>query len=187
VSFESLTDRYRRRQCGFANTDKYFSNASRHSREFVLAYSPSWLRRHTLQVRVLVSRRETFYRGEGRREIIVKCDRTKSFPLMTSKFHREACLATLRFFVSLGNKLVLLNYGHSYFATEISTCLRFSSSLAITFNHESRRGRIIALLSALLGIKRITESTKKKKISIAWDLLGTVSRSYSLCVYVWHK
>jgi len=38
----------------------------------------------------------------------------KSFPLVTSKFHREACPATLRLFVSLGNKLVLLNYGHFY-------------------------------------------------------------------------
>jgi len=91
------------------------------------------------QVRALVSRRETFYRGEGRRVIIVKCVRTKSFPLVTSKFHREACPATLRLFVSLGNKLVLLNYGHLYFATELSTCPRFSSSLAITFNHESRK------------------------------------------------
>jgi len=41
MSFESLTDRYRRRQCGFANTDKYFSNASRHSRNLY-----SHIRRH---------------------------------------------------------------------------------------------------------------------------------------------
>lgn len=68
-------------QRGFANTDKNFSNASRHSREFALVARPPVLIAHITSLRY---RRphggELFTGGAGRGGIIVKRVGTRSFP-----------------------------------------------------------------------------------------------------------